>query len=87
MTDDELKQALEKFDESKEVAEQSMFHLLESDVSTMHFPKFISTHDICEPLNMSESESRLDFRFYLVGFTLSPQSFWPKEKYKKIPER
>lgn len=37
VTDDEIKQALEKFDDSKEIAEQSMFHLLESDVSTMHF--------------------------------------------------
>lgn len=32
VTDDEIKQALEKFDDSKEVAEQSMFNLLESDV-------------------------------------------------------
>ncbi|XP_072241060.1 SH3 domain containing GRB2 like 2a, endophilin A1 isoform X1 [Leuresthes tenuis] len=32
VTDDELKQALEKFDDSKEIAEQSMFNLLESDI-------------------------------------------------------
>ncbi|XP_026092383.1 endophilin-A1-like [Carassius auratus] len=32
VTDDELKQALEKFDESKEIAEQSMFNLLENDI-------------------------------------------------------
>ncbi|XP_070406216.1 SH3 domain containing GRB2 like 2a, endophilin A1 isoform X3 [Nothobranchius furzeri] len=32
LTDDELKQALEKFDDSKEIAEQSMFNLLESDI-------------------------------------------------------
>lgn len=32
VTDDEIKQALEKFDDSKEIAEQSMFNLLESDV-------------------------------------------------------
>uniref|UniRef100_A0AAY4AS17 Uncharacterized protein n=1 Tax=Denticeps clupeoides TaxID=299321 RepID=A0AAY4AS17_9TELE len=31
VTDDEIKQALEKFDDSKEIAEQSMFNLLESD--------------------------------------------------------
>uniref|UniRef100_A0A9J8D1X8 SH3 domain containing GRB2 like 2a, endophilin A1 n=1 Tax=Cyprinus carpio carpio TaxID=630221 RepID=A0A9J8D1X8_CYPCA len=31
VTEDELKQALEKFDDSKEIAEQSMFNLLESD--------------------------------------------------------
>ncbi|XP_007542303.1 SH3 domain containing GRB2 like 2a, endophilin A1 isoform X3 [Poecilia latipinna] len=32
VTEDELKAALEKFDDSKEVAEQSMFNLLESDI-------------------------------------------------------
>ncbi|GAA6076258.1 SH3 domain containing GRB2 like 2b, endophilin A1, partial [Tachysurus ichikawai] len=32
VTDEEIKQALEKFDESKEIAEQSMFNLLESDI-------------------------------------------------------
>ncbi|XP_042572237.1 SH3 domain containing GRB2 like 2a, endophilin A1 [Cyprinus carpio] len=32
VTEDEIKQALEKFDDSKEVAEQSMFNLLESDI-------------------------------------------------------
>uniref|UniRef100_A0A3B3STU0 Endophilin-A1-like n=1 Tax=Paramormyrops kingsleyae TaxID=1676925 RepID=A0A3B3STU0_9TELE len=30
--EDEIKQALEKFDDSKEIAEQSMFNLLESDI-------------------------------------------------------
>lgn len=33
--EDEIKQALEKFDESKEIAEQSMFNLLESDVRSI----------------------------------------------------
>ncbi|XP_075451001.1 endophilin-A1 isoform X1 [Ascaphus truei] len=32
ITDDEIRQALEKFDESKEIAEQSMFNLLEMDI-------------------------------------------------------
>uniref|UniRef100_A0A3Q2PTQ1 SH3 domain containing GRB2 like 2a, endophilin A1 n=1 Tax=Fundulus heteroclitus TaxID=8078 RepID=A0A3Q2PTQ1_FUNHE len=32
VTEDELKQALEKFDDSREIAEQSMFNLLESDI-------------------------------------------------------
>ena len=31
--DEELRQALEKFDESKEITESSMFNLLEMDVS------------------------------------------------------
>lgn len=31
--DEEIRQALEKFDESKEIAESSMFNLLEMDVS------------------------------------------------------
>lgn len=35
VTEDEIKQALEKFDDSKEIAEQGMFNLLESDVSTI----------------------------------------------------
>lgn len=32
LTEDEIRQALEKFDESKEIAESSMFNLLEMDV-------------------------------------------------------
>ncbi|KAG8014939.1 Endophilin-A3, partial [Nibea albiflora] len=32
VTEDEIRQALEKFDDSKEIAEQSMFNLLESDI-------------------------------------------------------
>uniref|UniRef100_A0A8C7Y454 SH3 domain containing GRB2 like 2a, endophilin A1 n=1 Tax=Oryzias sinensis TaxID=183150 RepID=A0A8C7Y454_9TELE len=32
VTEDEIKQALEKFDDSKEIAELSMFNLLESDI-------------------------------------------------------
>ncbi|KAE8632721.1 hypothetical protein XENTR_v10001650 [Xenopus tropicalis] len=32
ITDDEIRQALEKFDESKEIAESSMFNLLEMDI-------------------------------------------------------
>ncbi|XP_053088902.1 SH3 domain containing GRB2 like 2a, endophilin A1 isoform X1 [Pangasianodon hypophthalmus] len=35
VTEDEIKQALEKFDDSKDIAEQSMFNLLESDVRTV----------------------------------------------------
>lgn len=44
VTDDEIKQALEKFDDSKEIAEQSMFNLLESDVSaTLLFFAFFNS--------------------------------------------
>lgn len=42
VTDDEIKQALEKFDDSKEIAEQSMFNLLESDVSINALPAWWS---------------------------------------------
>ncbi|CAB1327302.1 unnamed protein product, partial [Coregonus sp. 'balchen'] len=38
VTDDEIKQALEKFDDTKEIAELSMFNLLESDVRNMFLP-------------------------------------------------
>lgn len=47
VTDDEIKQALEKFDDSKEIAEQSMFNLLESDVSaTVLMFSFFLTHHL-----------------------------------------
>lgn len=39
VTEDEMKQAVEKFDDSKEIAEQSMFNLLESDVSWPGSPR------------------------------------------------
>uniref|UniRef100_A0AAZ3PKI0 BAR domain-containing protein n=1 Tax=Oncorhynchus tshawytscha TaxID=74940 RepID=A0AAZ3PKI0_ONCTS len=42
VTDDEIKQALEKFDDTKEIAELSMFNLLESDVRNMFLP--LHTH-------------------------------------------
>ncbi|KAI3352381.1 hypothetical protein L3Q82_005347 [Scortum barcoo] len=38
VTEDEIKQALEKFDDSKEIAEQSMFNLLESDITRQRSP-------------------------------------------------
>lgn len=34
--DEEVKQAVEKFEESKELAERSMFNFLENDVSISH---------------------------------------------------
>lgn len=51
MTDDEIKQALEKFDDTKEIAEQSMFNLLESDVSvtqTFKSLNHLNTPEECE---------------------------------------
>lgn len=45
VTEDEIKQALEKFDDSKEVAEQSMFNLLESDVSSVAWPVLALVHN------------------------------------------
>ncbi len=42
VTEDEIKQALEKFDDSMEIAEQSMFNLLESDVRIIRFIAFSS---------------------------------------------
>lgn len=44
VTEDELKQALEKFDDSKEIAEQSMFNLLESDVRSVACPVLALVH-------------------------------------------
>lgn len=39
--DEEIRQALEKFHESKDVAETSMYNLLETDVRTvLHFGPF-----------------------------------------------
>lgn len=45
VTEDDMKQALEKFDDSKEVAEQSMFNLLESDVRSVTWPVLALVHN------------------------------------------
>lgn len=44
VTEDEIKQALEKFDDSKDIAEQSMFNLLESDVRSVTCPLLALVH-------------------------------------------
>lgn len=57
VTEDEIKQALEKFDDSKEIAEQSMFNLLESDVRSVTCPVLAFVH---HPFHAS-----VDFDFIL----------------------
>lgn len=52
VTDDEIKQALEKFDDSKEIAEQSMFNLLESDVSATSLFFFSLIHHLHDQMLM-----------------------------------
>lgn len=55
--DEEIKQALEKFDESKEIAEQSMFNLLESDVRTVLglLISYLNNQAKIKPLVLSEN--------------------------------
>ena len=38
MPDEEIRQAVDKFEESKDLAERSMFNFLENDVSLMSLP-------------------------------------------------